>query len=310
MKLRHVLDCGQFEDTKLLESILREASRLEGLHKRRELPQSMKGKVMATLFYEPSTRTRLSFESAMARLGGSVIGTEDAKQFSSLVKGETLADSARIVSGYADVIVMRHPEPGSARRAAENSLVPVINAGDGPAQHPTQAILDMYTIWKEMGRLDNLSITMVGDLLYGRTIHSLAHLLAQRKGVKMHFVAPEQLRIPDTLRGYLREKGVDYRETSSLEEAAGKADVLYMTRIQKERFPTEKEYLKLRGCYILDRKILGLMKKSSVIMHPLPRVDELSTEVDSDPRAAYFRQAGNGLYVRMALLNTILGGEG
>jgi aspartate carbamoyltransferase catalytic subunit len=262
---------------------------------------------MATLFYEPSTRTRLSFESAMTRLGGSVIGTEAASHFSSAVKGESLPDTIRIVGRYADVIVIRHPQEGSSRTAAECSPVPVINAGDGAGQHPTQALLDMYTIKRELGRLDNLSVAMTGDLLYGRTVHSLTYLLAHYSDIRLSFLSPEQLRIPLNLRQYLKRKGIHFKESTSMEDAVQEADVLYMTRIQKERFASEAEYGKLKGCYVIDKRILALMKKKSIIMHPLPRVDEISPEADSDPRAAYFRQAENGLYIRMALLKMILG---
>jgi aspartate carbamoyltransferase catalytic subunit len=307
MKLHHILESGQFNDNKILDSLFREASRLEDLAGRGELPQTMRGRVMATLFYEPSTRTRLSFESAMKRLGGSVIGTDDASRFSSAVKGESLPDTIRVTGSYADVIVLRHPREGAAKIAAECSPVPVINAGDGAGQHPTQALLDMYTIWKEFGRTDRLSVAMAGDLLYGRTVHSLTCMLAHHSGNSIFFVSPHRLRIPERLRQYLKDSGVLFRETECLEDVAGRVDVLYMTRIQKERFPSDEEYSRLRDCYVVDRKFLDKMKEKSIIMHPLPRVSEISPEVDGDPRAAYFRQAGNGLYVRMALLNMVFG---
>ncbi len=309
MRIKHVLESQQFKDKRILGELFKNADEMEKACKSGSCPQTMKGKVMATLFYEPSTRTRLSFESAMTRLGGSVIGTEAASYFSSAVKGESLPDTIRIVDNYADVIVLRHPQEGSSRIASEFSMVPVINAGDGAGQHPTQALLDIYTIKKELGSLDNLSVVMVGDLLYGRTVHSLTYLLAQQEGITLSFVSPEQLRMPREIINYLKRKNVPSEETSSLNGVAGKADTLYMTRIQKERFSTEAEYLKLRGCYVICRETLNIMKKKAVIMHPLPRVDEIAGEVDSDPRAAYFRQAENGLYVRMALLNMILGDE-
>ena len=310
MKIRHVLESQQFKDRTVLERLFNEADEMERLSRSGNPPQIMKGRIMATLFYEPSTRTRLSFESAMTRLGGSVIGTEAASHFSSAVKGESLPDTIRVVGRYADVIVLRNPEEGSARLAAEASPVPVINAGDGTGQHPTQALLDMYTIRKELGRTDNLSVAMVGDLLYGRTVHSLTYLLAQQRGIMLYFVSPEQLRISQDIKTYLNRKGIPFKETSSLEDVAGMTDVLYVTRIQKERFASEAEYKKLKGCYVIDRETLKLMKDKAVIMPPLPRVDEISPEVDPDPRAAHFRQAENGLYIRMALLKMILGKQG
>lgn len=311
MEIRHVLESKQFRDRQVLERLFRESEKMEKLSGSGELPQLMKGKVMASLFYEPSTRTRLSFESAMTRLGGSVIGTEAASQFSSAVKGESLTDTIKIIGRYADIIVIRHPQEGSARLASEASPIPVINGGDGPGQHPTQALLDMYTIKKELGRIDDLSIAMVGDLFYGRTVHSLTYLLAQQNGVRLYFVSPDQLKIPQRIKTFLKEeKKVPYEETTSLEDVAPKADVLYVTRIQKERFSNEEEYNKLKGCYVINNQILKLMKEKAIIMHPLPRVEEIAKEVDSDPRAAYFRQAENGLYIRMALLNMILGDGG
>ncbi len=310
MKIRHILESQQFRDRASLEGLFKEADEMERLSSSGNPPQIMKARIMATLFYEPSTRTRLSFESAMARLGGSVIGTEAASHFSSAVKGESLPDTIRVVGRYADVIVIRHPQEGSSRTAAGCSSVPVINAGDGAGQHPTQALLDMYTIKRELGRLDNISVAMAGDLLYGRTVHSLTYLLAHYNDIRLTFLSPEQLRIPSNIRQYLKRRGVPFKESTSMEDAAQEADVLYMTRIQKERFASEAEYRKLMGCYVVDRKILNLMKEKSIIMHPLPRVDEISPEVDSDPRAAYFRQAENGLYIRMALLKTILGKRG
>jgi len=317
MKLDHVIHAKQFKEREVLEAVLSLADRMEGMVKSGRPDSTLllspkDGKrIIATLFYEPSTRTRLSFESAMIRLGGQVLGTESASQFSSAIKGETLADSIRIVSNYVDAIVIRHPREGSARAASEVASVPVINAGDGVGQHPTQALLDMYTIRKETGRLDNLRIGMVGDLLYGRTVHSLTYLLSQRKGIEMIFISPEQLKMPQDIMEYLTdEKGMRVRETTELKEAAGEVDILYVTRIQKERFRSLEEYNKLKGCYIINREILNLMNKDAVIMHPLPRVDEISPEVDSDPRAAYFREAENGLYVRMALLKMIIDGYG
>jgi aspartate carbamoyltransferase catalytic subunit len=307
MEINHVLESQQFKDKALLDRLFREADFMERACKSGRCPKIMKDKIMATLFYEPSTRTRMSFESAMIRLGGSVIGTEDAFQFSSAVKGESLEDTVRVVGRYADIIVIRHPREGSARAGAGISPVPVINAGDGAGQHPTQALMDIYTIKREIGRLENLSVAMVGDLLYGRTVHSLAYLMAQRDGTKLYFVSPEQLRMPREIIKYLEKKGVAFEETSSLKNVIEVADVVYVTRIQKERFASDAEYNKLKGCYVFDNKALDPMKEKSIIMHPLPRVDEISGDVDSNPKATYFRQAENGLYIRMALLKLILG---
>jgi aspartate carbamoyltransferase catalytic subunit len=265
-------------------------------------------RVMATLFYEPSTRTRLSFESAMVRLGGSVLTTENAKEFSSAAKGETLEDTIRVVAGYADVIVMRHYENGASKRASLVSRVPIINAGDGAGQHPTQALLDMYTIQREIGRLDEIAIAMVGDLANGRTVRSLCYLLAKYKNPKLYFIAPPVVRMKDDIKDYLRRHKVYFEEMEDLYAIAPKVDVIYQTRIQKERFDDRiGDYEKARGRYIINRSVLDCMRSDSVVMHPLPRIDEIDPEIDSDPRAAYFRQAHNGLYVRMALLRILLG---
>jgi len=261
------------------------------------------------VFYEPSTRTRLSFESAMMRLGGRVISTENAREFSSAAKGETLEDTIRIVDGYADVIVLRHYESGAAERAARVSSVPIINAGDGPGQHPTQALLDLYTIEKELGHVDGISIAMVGDLANGRTVRSLCYLLAKYKDVKMYFVAPDVVRMRDDIKEYLKRHRIPFYEEEDLKEVASKVDVIYQTRIQKERFGDRiEDYERARGVYIINHEILDAMKPDAIIMHPLPRVDEIAPEVDEDPRAAYFRQAQNGLYIRMALLKMVLTG--
>src|SRR5579859_78977 len=266
----------------------------------------LKCKVMAALFYDPSTRTRLSFEAAMLRLGGSTMGTDNAREFSSAAKGETLEDTIRIVNGYADVIVLRHYEEGAAKRAAGVSAVPVINAGDGPGQHPTQALLDLYTIREELGRIDGLNVAMVGDLANGRTVRSLTYLLSKFQGIKISFVAPPQVAMRDDLKAHLDENHIHWVETENLDAVLPEADVVYQTRIQKERFTDLEAYQAVKGIYRIDTRALGLMKKESIVMHPLPRVDEIATEVDSDPRAAYFRQARNGLQVRMALLDRVL----
>jgi aspartate carbamoyltransferase catalytic subunit len=264
-------------------------------------------RIMASLFYEPSTRTRLSFESAMFRLGGDVITTESAREFSSAAKGETLEDTIRIIEGYSDVIVMRHYESGAARRAANVSSVPIINAGDGPGQHPTQALLDLYTIQKEIGRLDGFKIAMVGDLANGRTTRSLAYLLSKYEDVQVYFVAPSVVKMKDDIKAHLDENAVKWEEVEDLIAVAREVDVVYQTRIQKERFGDRiEDYEQARGKYVIDDAVMAALPEKSVVMHPLPRVDEIAPEVDSDPRAAYFRQAQNGLYIRMALLRMVL----
>jgi aspartate carbamoyltransferase catalytic subunit len=301
--LLHVIESQQFS-RELLEEIFRRTDDM------RLDPHRASGRlarrVMAALFYEPSTRTRLSFEAAMLRLGGRTMGTDNAREFSSAAKGETLEDTIRIVSGYSDVIVLRHSEEGAARRAAVVSDVPVINAGDGKGQHPTQALLDVYTIKDELGRLDGVSVAMVGDLANGRTVRSLAYLLSKYRDVSIWFVAPPEVAMRDDIKAHLDEHGVSWRETSDLEEVLPEVDVVYQTRIQKERFERESDYLALKGMYRLDRNAMHRLRPDAVVMHPLPRVDEIAPEVDADPRAAYFRQARNGLHIRMALLDMVL----
>ena len=264
-------------------------------------------RIMATLFYEPSTRTRLSFEAAMYRLGGEVITTESAREFSSAAKGETLEDTIHIVEGYADVIVLRHYESGSAQRAADVAGVPIINAGDGPGQHPTQALLDVYTIQKEIGRLDGIRVALVGDLANGRTARSLAYLLTKYEDVKLYFVAPDMVRMKDDIKAYLAEHGVAFAEEEDLMKVMADVDVVYQTRIQRERFGDRiADYEAVRGKYIIDSAAMSMLSDDAIVMHPLPRVDEIDPAVDKDPRAAYFRQAHNGVYIRMALLQMVL----
>jgi aspartate carbamoyltransferase catalytic subunit len=302
-RLRHVIESQQFSRALLeelfarSEEIKREPHRFMG---------RLNGQVMAALFYEPSTRTRLSFEAAMIRLGGQGMGTDNAREFSSAAKGETLEDSIRVVSGYADVIVLRHNEQGAAKRAAAVSSVPVINAGDGPGQHPTQALLDIYTIQDELNRVDGIRIAMVGDLANGRTVRSLTYLLSKFKDMKIWFVAPPAVAMRDDLKAHLDEHHVPWIETEDLESVLPEVDVVYMTRIQKERFSDPAAYEVVKGVYRIDKSSLALMRKYAIVMHPLPRVDEIAQEVDDDPRAAYFRQARNGLHVRMALLDYLL----
>lgn len=287
--------------------VLSTAARFEGALNAGERLTNMGGKVLATLFFEPSTRTRLSFETAMLRLGGQVITVADPKT-SSAAKGESLADSMRTVEGYADVIVIRHPRKGSAQEAADAVALPVINAGDGAGQHPTQALLDVYTIQKEKGTLEGLTMTLAGDLKNGRTVHSLVYLLA-RLGVRLIFVAPTALKMPTEITERLRTIGADVRETTDLAASMKESDVVYMTRIQKERFADPAEYERLKGSYVIDLYLVRQSKPNITIMHPLPRVDEIAADVDTYKGAAYFRQAANGVPVRMALLALVTGRE-
>lgn len=261
---------------------------------------------MASLFYEPSTRTRFSFETAMLRLGGQVISTENAAEFSSASKGETLEDTMRVVNCYADVVVLRHFEKGASERAAAVSKIPVINAGDGAGQHPTQALLDLYTIKKELRKIDGIHIAFVGDLKNGRTVRSLVYLLGKFKNISISLVSPKGLRIGDDIKEYMHRHKVQYEEMEHWDSVLKNADVIYQTRIQKERFASMTEYKKYKGNYILTNKEVAKMKKKSIIMHPLPRVDEIACEVDSAPQAAYFRQVQYGLYARMALLEFLV----
>ena len=302
-RMRHVIESQQFSRS-LLEELFARAEEMK--REPHRFMGRLNGQVMAALFYEPSTRTRLSFEAAMLRLGGLTMGTDNAREFSSAAKGETLEDTIRIVSGYADVIVMRHNEEGAARRAAAVSTVPIINAGDGPGQHPTQALLDLYTIRDELNRIDGIKVAMVGDLANGRTVRSLTYLLSKFKDIKLWFVAPPAVRMRDDLKAHLDEHHIPWVETEDLDAVLPEVDVVYQTRIQKERFESVEAYNAVKGVYRIDRRALELMRKYAIIMHPLPRVDEIDPEVDDDPRAAYFRQARNGLHIRMALLDKLL----
>jgi len=280
-------------------------------HEMREMVQRvgtfdlLKGKILANLFYEPSTRTSSSFTSAMERLGGSVIPINEVR-YSSVSKGESLPDTVRTLECYADVIVLRHPEMGASALAAKYSRKPIINAGDGVGEHPTQALLDLFTIVEELGQVDGLTVTMLGDLKYGRTVHSLARLLALF-GVKLNYVSPEILRMPSDVIGELKEKSIPQAEFTTLDEILPQTDVLYVTRVQKERFEDEAVYESVKQAYVITPETLAPAKERMIIMHPLPRVGEISMEVDDDPRAAYFRQMEYGLYVRMALLALVLG---
>lgn len=305
MDLKHIVSTQQFLDKNALAAIFKRADQFEKADRQNKVPKLLQNKILACIFYEPSTRTRLSFESAMLKLGGQVISTENAGYFSSAIKGETLEDSIRIISGYSDMIVLRHHEPGAAARAAEVSSVPIINAGDGYGEHPTQALLDLYTIKKELGRIDTLKVGLVGDLLHGRTIHSLIYLLSLSSHVELFLVAPRELKLPKEYISFLHAHTIRFSASDDLESVLSKIDVLYMTRIQKERFSSARLYERVKNSFVLDKKLLKKLGKHAVIMHPLPRVGEISPEVDDDERAAYFRQARNGLYVRMALLDIL-----
>lgn len=305
MKLKHILSTQQFLNKNALIDIFRKADKFEKADQQGKVPKLLRNKILSCVFYEPSTRTRFSFESAMLKLGGQVISTESAGHFSSAIKGETLEDSIRIISGYSDMIVLRHHEPGAAERAAKVSPVPVINAGDGDREHPTQALLDLYTIQKELNRIDNFKIGMVGDLLYGRTIHSLIYLLSFNHNIEIFLVAPRELRLSGKYKSFLNSRKIQFSESDNLESVLSKIDVLYMTRIQKERFSSARLYERVKNSFVLNKKLLAKLNRRAVIMHPLPRVNEISQEVDNDRRAAYFRQARNGLYIRMALLNLL-----
>jgi len=303
MVLNHVLESQQFSP-ELLFKLFKRADELRV----KEDNLCLKGKILATLFYEPSTRTRLSFESAMLRLGGSVISTENAKEFSSAIKGESIADTIRIVAGYCDAIVIRHYETGAALEASKISKIPIINAGDGKGQHPTQALLDVYTIYREFGRLDNLKIAMVGDLASGRTVRSLCYLLSKFHGNKIIFVSPENLKMQEDIKEYLERKGVEFTEENDLNKILGEVDIIYMTRIQKERISTY-DYENAKGKYVINMNNFNLIKNGSIILHPLPHVEEINLPIhieENDEKVAYFRQAENGLFVRMALLDWVL----
>ena len=265
------------------------------------------GRILATLFYEPSTRTRLSFEAAMLNLGGHVLGFP-SENVSSASKGESVADTIRVVSCYADIVAMRHPKEGAPLRASRYSRIPVINAGDGGHQHPTQTLTDLMTIRRRMGRLDDLTIGLCGDLKFGRTVHSLIKTMARCKNIRFVLISPEELRVPDYIvKDVLEANGIPYQETRSLEESMPELDILYMTRVQKERFFNEEDYIRLKNSYILTKEKMSLAKPDMAVLHPLPRVNEIALDVDDDPRAAYFEQVQNGVYVRMALIMTLLG---
>lgn len=298
---QHILTTSQF-DKKSLLSLFVESKKMEKILRSGKLGREMEGKIMATIFYEPSTRTRFSFEAAMLRLGGRVVSNADMMQTSSVRKLETLEDTGKAISQMVDVIVMRHPEAGSVKVFAEHSDVPVINAGDGASEHPTQALLDLYTIWKEFGRLDGLTIGMIGDLKNSRVQHSQIGLLKNFR-VQYALVSPRGLEMPAAI---LKELGNDARVVLTPEDMVEKADVISVSRIQKERFVSEREYKKFVGQFVVDAELMKKAKKSAIVMQPLPRVEDIAVEVDSDPRARYFDQVRNGVAVRMALLKMVL----
>jgi aspartate carbamoyltransferase len=311
---RDILSIGDLSKDEI-QSILAQAAEFEqrlARGERHNVAQLLRDYILATVFYEPSTRTRLSFESAMNRLGGRVISVAEAKTSSSAAKGETIYDSGRMLESYADVIAQRHPATGSARALADAASIPVINAGDGTGEHPSQALLDLYTIQREgaaggsLRALDGLHVAMVGDLKNGRTVHSLSKALSHWK-VKLSYIAPPELAMPQDVVDFVQQRGVTVQQTSDVSGALQDADIAYITRIQQERFATPEEYLKYKGVYVISSQTVAQAKPGIAIMHPLPRVDEITTDVDTLPNAAYFRQARNGVFVRMALLAMVLG---
>jgi carbamoyl-phosphate synthase/aspartate carbamoyltransferase/dihydroorotase/carbamoyl-phosphate synthase/aspartate carbamoyltransferase len=300
-----ILSVSQFNKEKL-DYIFYRAHEMRELVERVGGSDLLKGNVLTCLFYEPSTRTSSSFIAAMERLGGSIIPITQGVQFSSVSKGETLADTIRTLEQYSDAIVLRHPEIGSARAAADAASIPVINAGDGPGEHPTQALLDLFTIQEELGQIDGLKIAMVGDLRFGRTVHSLTKLLMQYD-VSLRFVSPEILRMPLTVMNDVIDAKIPVRETHDVADVIQNADVLYVTRVQKERFSDLAQYEEVKNFYVITSELMKKAKEKMIVMHPLPRVGEIHDEVDKDPRAAYFRQVQNGMYIRMAILAAVLG---
>lgn len=301
--MRHLIDPLDFS-VEEIDALLDLAGEIE--RNREKYSHLCDGKTLATLFYEPSTRTRLSFEAAMLNLGGRVLGFASADS-SSAAKGESISDTIRVVSCYADICAIRHPKEGAPKVASQFSGIPVINAGDGGHQHPTQTLTDLLTIRSLKGRLGDLTIGLCGDLKFGRTVHSLIKSLSRYQGIRFALISPDELRLPDYIRKeVLDREGIPYEEVSNLEDVMGKLDILYMTRVQRERFFNEEDYVRLKDCYILTSKKMAAAKPDMAVLHPLPRVNEIATEVDSDPRAAYFKQAQYGVYVRMALIATLL----
>ena len=302
MKNKHLIDIKDFTK-KEIDDLIKVANDI--IDNRDKYSHKCDGKILATLFFEPSTRTRLSFESAMLRLGGKVLGFSEASS-SSTAKGETLSDTIRVVGGYADIIAMRHPKEGAPTVAIKNSIVPIINAGDGGHNHPTQTLTDLLTISREKGRLDNLTIGLCGDLKFGRTVHSLITAMSRYKNITFILISPNELKLPDYMKEELEKNKIKYIETTNIEKYMNELDVLYMTRVQKERFFNEEDYLRLKDYYILTKDKLKTAQKNLIILHPLPRVTEIAKEVDDDKRAKYFEQAYNGVYIRMALILKLL----
>lgn len=300
--MRHLMNPLDFS-VEELENLFDLANDMEKNPKK--YAESCHGKKLATCFYEPSTRTRLSFEAAMLNLGGSVLGFSSADS-SSAAKGESVSDTIRVISSYADICAMRHPKEGAPMVAASRSKIPVINAGDGGHQHPTQTLTDLLTIRSLKGRLNNFTIGLCGDLKFGRTVHSLIEALCRYDGIKFIFISPEELKVPDYIIELLKTKNIEYTEVISLEEVMPELDLLYMTRVQRERFFNEEDYIRLKDFYILNKAKMAVAKEDMLVLHPLPRVNEISVEVDDDPRAKYFEQAQYGVYVRMALIYTLL----
>ena len=303
MSMRHLIDILDLSVEEIDELITTANDIIDNPEAYRE---KCRYKKLATLFFEPSTRTRLSFEAAMMELGGNVLGFSEANS-SSASKGESVADTVRVVSEYADVIAMRHPKEGAPLVASMHSGVPIINAGDGGHNHPTQTLTDLLTINREKGGFENLTVGLCGDLKFGRTVHSLIAAMSRYAGVKFVLISPEELKLPSYVKeAYIKSKGISYEQTTSLEDVMPKLDVLYMTRVQRERFFNEEDYLRLKNSYILTPEKMSLAKPDTIVLHPLPRVNEIATAVDADPRAAYFRQAKNGKYIRMALILKLL----
>lgn len=299
--MKHILNGAQFADVELLQKIFSKAKELQDLDGQGKIPKDLKDKITATVFYETSTRSRLSFESATLKLGGGVISVSDPKT-TSASKGETLEDTIKIIAGYSDLIVLRHPENGAAEKAAAISPVPIVNAGDGYNEHPTQALYDLYSMQKELGKLDGLKIAFLSDFRYQRNIHSLVPIFCKLKNLTLYLIAPEALRLPEVYKKQLQEAKVEFYELESVTDVLGEIDVLYVTRVFKERFSSEEEYERLKHSFFVNQDTLNKMKKESIVLHVMPRIVEVDPAIDSDPRAAYFRQAKNGLYVRAALL--------
>ena len=301
-RLKNIISIKEFEREDI-EFILDEASKLEDIAKSREVSEELKGKLLGLMFFEPSTRTKMSFETSMKRLGGDCIGFENTGS-SSVSKGESIADTAKMFEGYSDALVIRHELEGVSKFISDIVDVPVINAGDGAGQHPTQTLLDLYTIKKELGEIDNLKIALIGDLKFGRTVHSLSNALGMFENVKIYLVSPPELRMPQEVLHDLKNTNVTYKEVENIEDVIDDVDVLYVTRIQKERFADIEDYLKIKGAYIINRKMLE--GKDLIVMHPLPRIDEISGDVDNTKYNKYFTQAANAVPVRMAILKTLI----